>query len=200
MEETGFGGLRIEYDDSVLRPRPWTVRQSEWAAELIAGGPPGPLLELCAGVGHIGLLAIARQPRPLVCVDVSAQACDLARRNAKANGLDDLVEVRHGALEEALAPQERFALVIADPPWVRSDRTGDHPDDPVAAIDGGPDGLDVARECLAVARRHLVAGGSLLLQLGDRSQVETLAAETDLRLLEVRQEEGGVLVHLAPPR
>lgn len=191
-----FGGLRIEYDDSVLQPRHWTMRQSAWAAELIAAAPPGPVLELCAGVGHIGLLAIATQPRPLVCVDVSPLACDLALRNAKANGLDHLVDVRQGSLEAVLEPGERFALVIADPPWVRSDETGEHPDDPVDAIDGGEDGLDIARECLAVATRHLVDGGCVLLQLGSREQVETVADESDLRLVEVREEEGGVLARL----
>ncbi|KFC53010.1 hypothetical protein GY12_13360 [Micrococcus luteus] len=47
--------------------------------------------------------------------------------------------MRLARIEEALAEGERFPLVIADPPWVRSTETGGFPRDPVAAIDGGAD-------------------------------------------------------------
>ena len=77
-----FEGLRIEYDDRVLAPRPWTAAQSRWAAELIRMAPPGPVLELCSGAGHIGLLAVTLAPRSLVCVDADAAACRYLRRNA----------------------------------------------------------------------------------------------------------------------
>jgi len=189
-----FDRLEIAYDDRVLEPRPWTAQQSHWAAELIADAPAGPVLELCSGVGHIGLLAIASRARPLVCVDVSPVACAYARRNAEAAGLSRLVDVREGRLDEALTVDERFAVVIADPPWVPSAETGRFPQDPLLAIDGGPDGLDVARECLRVAARHLLPGGDLVLQVGTRGQAEILAGECDmLRLDEVRYGERGVL-------
>ena len=62
-QSVDFEGLRIEYDEHVLAPRPWTAAQSRWAAELIRVAPPGPVLEVCSGAGHIGLLAVtARTP------------------------------------------------------------------------------------------------------------------------------------------
>lgn len=202
VRTTRFGHLSISYDERVLRPRSWTVQQSRWAADVLGSAPPGPVLELCAGVGQIGLLAIAERPRPLVAVEVSDVACDHARRNAAAAGLAPLVEVRNAALESALRPEEHFALVIADPPWVPSDDTDDHPDDPVHAVDGGDDGLDVARACVRLAARHLLAGGALLLQLGTRAQVERLAGEcaSALDLAEVRDGERGVLALLTTRR
>ncbi|MGA8992804.1 MAG: methyltransferase, partial [Nocardioidaceae bacterium] len=70
MTETmGFGGLAIAFDDRVLRPRPWTLAQSAWAAELAATVPAGPALELCSGAGHIGLAFAATSGRRLVMVD-----------------------------------------------------------------------------------------------------------------------------------
>lgn len=196
----GFGPLTIAYDDRLLVPRPWTVQQSEWAAELIAAAPPGPVLELCSGAGHIGLLAITLAPRPLVCVDVSAPACAYARANARAAGLDELVEVREGHLDAALAAEERFAVVIADPPWVRSAEIGRFPADPPLAIDGGADGLDLARSCLDVAAEHLLPDGDVILQVGNREQVELLAAAGEgLRLVEVRDGERGVLARFTRP-
>lgn len=195
-----FGPLTIEYDDRVIEPRPWTVCQSQWAAELLTGAPPGPVLELCAGVGHIGLLAVDGTDRTLVLVDLNEAACALAGRNAARAGAT--VEVRHGELEEALRPDERFALVIADPPWVPSDDVHQHPDDPLLAIDGGSDGLDVARSCVDVISRHLLAGGAAVVQVGDEDQVRALAAYVEerpalgLRLVDSRVLDNGALAHL----
>lgn len=189
-----FGPLLISYDDRVLEPRPWTAAQSRWAAEVAADLPSGPMLELCSGAGHIGLLATHLSGRRLTCVDVSAAACELARSNALAAGLGDRVEVREGPMGDVLDPDERFVLVIADPPWVLSGEVSTYPEDPVLAIDGGTDGLDLARECLAVGARHLLPEGALLLQLGDVEQADRLARdERRLDLVEVRQEERGVL-------
>lgn len=190
-----FGSLQITYDDRVLTPRPWTVAQSRWAAETAATLPAGPMLELCSGAGHIGLLAAHLSGRRLTCVDVSPAACELTRINAAAAGLDDRVEVREGPMHDVLAREDRFVLVIADPPWVTSQGVSAYPEDPVLAIDGGADGLDLARQCLEVGAAHLHPGGALLLQLGDTDQAAELARETgpSLTLTEVRQEERGVL-------
>ena len=204
-----FGHLEIEYDGRVLTPRPWTEAQSSWAAELLVGLPPGDVLELCAGAGHIGLLAIAGTSRHLVQVDADKVAADFALTNAaRARSRGDeasgwTVEVRHGWLEEALRPGERFTLVIADPPWVLADRTAHHPADPLTAIDGGPDGLEVARSCLEVIGRHLTEDGAALLQLGGADQVEDVRRHLEqrpdlaLRVVGRRGFEDGVVVHLA---
>lgn len=192
-----FEGLQIEYDDRVLEPRPWTAQQSRWAAELIESAPPGPVLELCAGAGHIGLLAVTLAPRSLVCVDADAAACAYLRRNATNAGIR--VDVREGRMDEVLDADERFAVVIADPPWVSSDEVGRYPEDPRTAIDGGADGLDLVRDCLVVIDAHLVDGGRALLQTGpDQPEaVEALVAAYDgLLVREVRVQERGALLRI----
>ena len=200
-ETMGFGPLRITFDGRVLRPRPWTAAQSEWAAEILADAPAGPVLELCAGAGQIGLLAVAGTDRGLVCVDVNPVACEYARANARTAGLADRVEVREGPMDEVLDDSERFALVIADPPWVRRAEIDRFPEDPVLAIDGGADGMALARLCIDTARPHLLRGAVVLLQLGTVEQVDLLRdrlRETDdeLAISEVRWCDRGVLVRL----
>jgi release factor glutamine methyltransferase len=157
------------------------------------------VLELCSGAGHIGLAAVAGNDRRLVCVDADPVAATYARQNAEAAGMGDRVEQRLGRLDAALAPAERFPLVIADPPWVRSSQVTRHPEDPPFAIDGGDDGLDVARRCWQVIDRHLEVQGQALLQLGDVGQVEALAQTGGgrLRCVETRQYAGGVVARLA---
>lgn len=195
-ERMAFSHLTIEYDARVLEPRPWTAMQSQWAAELIPDAPVGRVLELCAGAGHIGLLAISLASRPLVCVDLNPAACDLARHNAELAGLEADVEVRCGDLADVVPAGEEFGVVIADPPWVPAADTGRFPEDPLLAIDGGDDGLTVARQCLRVACGSTADGGHVLIQLGTPEQARQLATEaagTALDLVEIRQGERGVV-------
>jgi release factor glutamine methyltransferase len=202
VKSMNFEKLTIQYDDRVLAPREWTALQSNWAAELLQTLPPGPVLELCSGVGHIGLLAVAQQPRDLVQVDLSETACEYARANAAAAALPSEVEVRHGGMDDVLDPAERFALIIADPPWLTTDRTPDFPEDPLFAVDGGSDGLAVARTCLRVIADHLDEGGSALLQLGSTEQVRALDEQltaSALRVVETRaHRDRGVVARVEP--
>lgn len=198
---TTFGSLTVRYPADGLRPRRWTELQSAWAAELLARLPEGDVLELGAGVGHIGLLALVEagrslgrdaHPRRLVQVDTGEEVCALAESNARRAGLADRVDVRRGLPQKVLDGDERFVLVIADPPWVPTERVADHPDDPPAAIDGGPDGLDVVRALLPVVERHLQDPGAALLQVGGVDQgraVEELlvAGGSGLRVLDHRE-------------
>ena len=95
-------------------------------------------------------------------------------------------------------------MIVADPPWVRRQEIGRFPEDPLLAIDGGDDGLDVARLCLDVIAGHLLPGGSALLQLGTVAQAETLRGELaadkpQLAVSEVRELAGGVLIRIDLP-
>ena len=183
-----FGPLRIAYDDRVLEPRPWTFAQSRWAADLLADAPPGPILELCSGAGQIGLAAALLSGRDIVLVDASEAACEISVRNAADAGLGGRVEVRHGPMDAVLGDDERFALVLADPPYIPSGETDSFGDDPPPAIDGGPDGLEVIRTCMEVAARHLHPNGAVLMQTRGLAQARAVSKEerTDLRLCDVR--------------
>lgn len=176
-ESMRFGTVTIEYDDRVLRPRSWTELQSRWAAELLVDAPAGAVLELCSGAGHIGLLAASLSGRSLVAVDLNPAACYFTALNAEGAGLTPRVEVREGRLEEQIGADETFALAVADPPWVTTAEIGRFPEDPRLAIDGGDDGLAVARACVSACTGHLVPGGSLILQLGTSEQAERIVAE-----------------------
>lgn len=208
MTETlSFGPLVVTFDDRVLRPRPWTIAQSLWAAELLGDGGPGTLLELCAGAGQIGLALAALVPGSIVLVDADDHACSFARANAAAADLGSRVDVRNAPLESALAADERFGCILADPPWVRTKDVKKFPLDPQVAINGGTDGLDLARVCVSLIGQHLAESGVAILQLGDTEQVATICSYLDsepqlgLRVLDVRVPgNNGVLVRLGRRR
>jgi methylase of polypeptide subunit release factors len=179
METIDFGGLEIAFDERVLRPRAWTTAQSRWASALLPHLPAGDVLELCSGAGQIGLLAVAKSSRRLVCVDASPVAASYTMQNAAAAGCASRVSVREGLIREAIGPDERFPMIIADPPWVPRAETGRFPEDPPLAIDGGDDGLHVVRECIRAIDSHLGFGGAAVLQLGTVGQVASVTALLD---------------------
>ena len=196
-----FSGLQITYDKRVLEPRSWTADQSRWAATIMTQAPPGRVLELCCGAGHIGLLATAltaeASRRHLVSVDLNPAAITLTAANAAAAGLTPWVEVREGDMADVLGDDEVFSVIIADPPWVPTEQTARYPQDPLVAIDGGVDGLVVARRCAQVVQRHLHPDGVAVLQLGELDQVDALDLPSyGLSVAEVREGERGVLACL----
>ena len=172
-----FGPVEISFDDTVLRPRPWTLAQSKWVAELARSG--AVMLELGCGAGQIGLAAAALTGCPLVQVDRDAGACRWAAHNAAANGYGHLVEQRCGTAEEVLGDGERFGVVIADPPYVPTSDVHLYPEDPLGAIDGGADGLDGVRAFVVAVARHLAPGGSVVVQVRGPAQVDLLGAWLD---------------------
>jgi methylase of polypeptide subunit release factors len=166
-----FGPLVVEFDDRVLTPRPWTLQQSNWAAEIAARLAAGPILELCAGAGHIGLAAAVLADRDLVQVEAEPIAAGYARANAARAGWANRAEVRIEAFQTALRDGEVFPVILADPPYLPTAEIAHWPEDPRSAIDGGPTGLDLIEDCLTVAAAHLAPAGRLLLQVAGTRQV-----------------------------
>lgn len=75
---------------------------------------------------------------------------------------------------------------------------GDISGDPPLAIDGGADGLDLARACASVAACHVLSGGPVRVQFGTAEQAATLARCLPDRLADgkVRAFERGVVLRL----
>ena len=197
MNDVDFEGLRIRTDPEVLVPRDWTAAQSYWAAELARNAPPGPILEVCAGAGHLGLLTAHLTGRDLVAVDLSPVAGSLVQQNAEDAGIE--VDVRIGDMAAVLGPQEYFPVMVVDPPWVRSREVDGFPEDPALAIDGGEDGLRLVRACVGVIAVHLAPQGAAVLQVGPDQEEEAamIARAQGLVVKDVRDFPRGCLIHLA---
>ncbi|MDZ7747749.1 MAG: peptide chain release factor N(5)-glutamine methyltransferase [Halofilum sp. (in: g-proteobacteria)] len=141
------------------------------------------ILDLGTGSGCVAVaLAHARPDARVTAVEASAAALALARRNARRHALDN-IELVEG---EWFAPlnARSFDVIVANPPYVRSDdphlRRGDTRFEPVRALDGGPDGLAALREIAAGAPHFLRPGGLLAVEHGpDQAQavVELLRAQ-----------------------
>lgn len=119
-----YGGRRIEVPARGTRPLADRVRQSLFAVlePRLAGAR---VLDLCAGSGAAGLEALSRGAAFTRFVETSRDAIEVLRRNIAALDCGTSCSVRHGDAAAAArsveiangADEERFDLVIFDPPY-----------------------------------------------------------------------------------
>jgi release factor glutamine methyltransferase len=172
LGEREFYGHLLRVDARALIPRPDTERLVEVALERTrARSMRGAALDLCTGSGCVAIaFARARPTWSVTASDVSAEALAVARHNAHRTGAVRNLELLEGALFAPVAGR-RFDLVTANPPYIPSGEIAGLPVDvrgfePLLALDGGPDGLDLVRQIAAQAPRHLTPGGLLALEIG----------------------------------
>ncbi|MET8849544.1 putative protein N(5)-glutamine methyltransferase [Amycolatopsis sp. NPDC004625] len=161
-----FHGLRIAVRPGVFVPRQRTGFLVDVAVSL---APPDPVvLDLCCGSGALGAaFAAARPPRELHAADVEPAAVECARLNLPQVHLGDLYD----ALPESL--RGRVDVLLANVPYVPSDAVATMPPEarlhePLVALDGGADGLDLARRVAREAPRWLAPGGTVLVESSER--------------------------------
>ena len=190
-----FRHLRLEVDSAVLIPRPETEELVDLALSTLrrrpawrglpgcptpAGGPV--IADVGTGSGAIALSLAQEAGVHVLAIDASEHALRVARANAVSAELGDRVVLRRADLLEGVA-DEALDLVVSNPPYVRSlDIPTLEPEvahfEPRAALDGGPEGLDVYRRLVPEAARVLRPGGTLLLEVGaDQAGAVSLLAE-----------------------
>jgi release factor glutamine methyltransferase len=170
-----FWGLRIAVDPGVFVPR----RRTEFLVEqAIARARPGVIVvDLCCGAGAIGAaLAAAVERAEVHAVDVDPAAVRCARRNVPGH-------VYQGDLYQPLPARlrGRVGLLVANVPYVPTGEIGFLPPEarthePLVALDGGPDGLDVLRRVAAGAPDWLAPAGHLLIETSERQAPRAAAA------------------------
>ena len=169
----------------VVLPRvfnPAIFRSTPVALAALAGEPIQPdhrVLDIGTGSGVLAVSA-AQRSRRVVAVDVNPEAVRCARINATLNTVDDRIDVRPGDLFEAVA-DERFSLIVCNPPFYRGDAGTD--------FDQALVSPDFAERLAAGIDNHLDADGRALVVLsseGDEAgflasfQDAGLAVETAL--------------------
>jgi release factor glutamine methyltransferase len=175
-----FCGLRVAVEPGVFVPR----RRTELLVRLAAGlaGPGAVVVDLCCGSGAVGAaVATTVGGVDLHAVDIDPAAVRCARRNTAAFG----GQVYEGDLFQPLPAtlRGRVDLLVANAPYVPTEEIRLMPSEarrhePLTALDGGTDGLDVVRRIAAAAPEWLAPQGGLLVETSEpqaRLAVEAFA-------------------------
>ncbi|QOC21443.1 peptide chain release factor N(5)-glutamine methyltransferase [Wenzhouxiangella sp. AB-CW3] len=190
-----FHDYRFRVTPDVLVPRPETELLIELALES-ALPDAARVLDIGTGSGCVALTLALERPDWDVCgTDVSGAALSVAKDNR--NHLQADVELLEGSLFEPVQAR-RFHLVVSNPPYVAAgDAHLDQADlqhEPQLALVAGTDGLDLIRDLIVQAPRHLEPGGSILIEHGhDQAMaVRRLLQAAGFRQVGSRQDLAGI--------
>ncbi len=165
-----FCGHTFKSDARALIPRPETELLVERA---LTYDGISSILDVATGSGVIPVsLALGRPEASVTATDISPEALNLARENAELLGTGRITF--HEA--DLLPPgNDCFDLITSNLPYIPSgeisglSREVRH--DPLLALDGGADGLDLIRRLVPLAHARLVPDGRILLEIGiDQSE------------------------------
>ncbi len=166
-----FYGLDFRLGDQTLVPRPETEMLVDFGIGLLETRGTVSILDLGTGTGCIAIALLANLPKGRATgVDAFPGAVRQARANADALGVGERFEALEGSWYGPVA-ERRYHLVVSNPPYIaRNVIPFLAPEvahfDPVAALDGGEDGLVAYRAIIAGARDHLFADGAIALEIG----------------------------------
>ncbi|MDW8313257.1 MAG: peptide chain release factor N(5)-glutamine methyltransferase [Burkholderiales bacterium] len=165
-----FYGRDFATTPAALIPRPETERLVEEALALLPLERPMRVLDVGTGSGCIAItLALERPLAEVTALDLSEDALALAKRNAQALGAAGVRFVQSDWLA-ALQPNERFDLIVSNPPYLAVGDPhllqGDLRFEPWFALTDRADGLSAYRVLSAQAPSRLVPGGVLMVEHG----------------------------------
>ncbi len=175
-----FYGRSFKIDRRVLIPRPETEHLVDEALDAIrdtdaSAGKSGPVLDLCAGSGCVGIsIAAELSELSVVAVELSSDAAALARENSEQLGVGDRVRVLVGDLFEPVRSADLgpFSAIVANPPYISSGEMSDlmrdvREHEPRQALEAGPRGTEILERIMHEAPDFAVPGAPIVLEHGE---------------------------------
>lgn len=180
LGKTWFMGLEYAVDSRVLIPRQDTELLCEEALAFAKNRSANCALDLCTGSGALAVALAVLGGLTVTATDLSPDALCVARQNAENHRAG--IDFRQGDLMDALKPDEKFDLIVCNPPYLTQkdmeELQAEVRLEPSMALFGGEDGLIFYKRLAAGAKTHLKPGGALLMEIGS-AQGESVPALFD---------------------
>ena len=165
-----FMSLDFKVNENVLIPRPETEILVETVIKSSASH--SKVLDLGTGSGAIAVSLAKYIPDCFVlATDLSLESLKIAGENAVINGVDNRILFAQMDLFDAILPNYRLDYIVSNPPYIPTDDIEKLSDEvrkyePITALDGGIDGLDIIRKILGNAFVLLKPSGRLAIEIG----------------------------------
>ncbi len=176
-------------DESVLIPRPESETIIEVLKELVKT-PNQRLLDVGTGSGALGITARLELPDLSVTVsDISEDALDVARKNAKLLGAKPIRFVQSDLLEHWLSHEspKKFDIIVANLPYVNPkwEQSPETAHEPALALYAEDNGMELIKKCVQQASILISVNGYLLIESDpeQHDDIVTTASINNFRLV-----------------
>ncbi|NLJ65303.1 MAG: peptide chain release factor N(5)-glutamine methyltransferase [Christensenellaceae bacterium] len=193
LGEAEFMGLNIEVEPCVLIPRFDSECLVESCLDLLEKNDT--VLDLCTGSGAIAIAIKKHRPDAIVYAsDISQEALNIAKKNAKLNDLDICFIKSDMFCDITL----NFDIIVCNPPYIpENDMLNLQPEvkrEPALALSAGKDGMDIYRRLFPDGRDKLKPGGFLICEMGDEQKetITDIAKDSGYTFISERKDTSGL--------
>lgn len=193
-----FCGIELKVSPAVLIPRPETELLAEesflWVKEYSKQLDRSiRILDIGTGSGCLAIFFALKFPNAeVVAVDISKDALELAKENARHYEVEDRIKFILSDVFSAIPTDFKFDLIVSNPPYIPTDQieflqpeVKDY--EPRVAIDGGKDGLSVIKKIAKEGINFIKPGGRLYMEFafGQADQIKDLFSRLGWRILSI---------------
>ena len=190
LGEKEFWSKQFIVNKDTLIPRPETELLVEKLVELFKGKKIS-ILDIGTGSGCIILSLLGNLDKSVgLGVDVSNKAILIANKNAERHELSNRVKFLNKSFESIFS--KKFDLIVSNPPYIERKNIKNLSEDikrfePIMALDGGNDGLDLIKKVIYKSKRILKIKGTLALEIGNEQikKVSKILVDNNFRIIHV---------------
>jgi release factor glutamine methyltransferase len=175
-----FYHLDLYIDENVLIPRVETENLVDIVLKDVVGVKK--ILEIGVGSGCISLSLSKNLQKntKLIGIDISKNALKVCEKNMFKNNVENLILI-HTDIKN-LNTTELFDLIISNPPYINTKQIrylqkSVKSEEPLIALDGGVDGIDIIRDILNFSKTHLNKNGRIYIEINSQRQYLLLKKE-----------------------
>ena len=199
-----FRGRDFLVNPNVLIPRPETELIVEEVLTSRFSAEPCHMVDMGTGSGCLAVsLALDCPQATVFATDCSAPALHVAGENAQRHGVAGRIRFLRGECLEPLSGRAfagKISVIVSNPPYIPAEQLDCLPRDvrafePLAALDGGRDGLEFYDRLLAEGPSLLHAGGILVMEMGMNQSVDIrrkINEKQEFVVKTIRRDQAGI--------
>ena len=171
LQEKEFWSKKFLVTRDTLIPRPETELLVEKLLKLYAGKKIS-ILDIGTGSGCIIISLLCNlQKSSGIGIDISKNAITTAKKNVLKYKLFNRIKLLNKSLDDMF--EKKFDLIVSNPPYIKRKDIKNLSDDikkyePIMALDGGNDGLDLIKKVIYKSKKILKTNGTLALEIGNK--------------------------------